>query len=78
MTSRFGSRFERRRTGRRGAAEIAARPLPFSRYDLSAGERARRQREEQQPVADRADRSSLKKRPGGSTSGRACNAASAP
>jgi hypothetical protein len=36
----------RRGTGRRGAAEIAARSLPFGRTDLLAGQRARRQCQE--------------------------------
>ena len=38
----------RRGTGGRGAAEIPAGPLPFRRHDLLAGQRARRQRQEQQ------------------------------
>jgi hypothetical protein len=37
------------------AIESAAGPLPFRRHDLLAGQRARRQREEQRSLADRAD-----------------------
>ena len=45
----------RRGTGRRGAAEGAIGPLPCRRHGLLAGQRARRQRQEQRSVADRAD-----------------------
>jgi hypothetical protein len=43
----------RRGTAGRGAAEIAAGPLSFRRHDLLAGQRARRQRQEQRFEPDR-------------------------
>jgi hypothetical protein len=49
----------RGRTGRRAAAQGAAGPLPFREHDLLAGQRARRQRQEQRSRSDRAHRCGL-------------------
>jgi hypothetical protein len=52
----------RRATGRRGAAEIAAGPLSFRRHDLLAGQRARRQRQEQRFESNRTGRAGVNAR----------------
>ena len=49
----------RRGAGRSAASEGAAGPLPFRGHDLLAGQRARRQRQEQRSGADRADYSAV-------------------
>jgi putative SOS response-associated peptidase YedK len=53
LTPKVWPAWARRRTGGRGAAEIAADPLPFRRHGLLAGQPTRRQREKQRSVADR-------------------------
>ena len=53
----------RRGAGRSGASEGAACPLPFRRHDLLAGQRARRQRQEQRSRPDRADYSAVARAP---------------
>jgi hypothetical protein len=52
----------RRGTGGRGAAQIAAGPLPFQGDDLLAGQPPRRQRQEQRFEPDRTGRGGVNAR----------------